>query len=253
MSPNIPYSAKRDDLYFPGRAADFFASGVLKSEAALCGELARLAYCRQEPGFVFDLDRIHEFLRRAGFGNCWFFESQGKPGGEGTHCFLAVRKDAAQRESLAVVSFRGTDKDDPTDLGTDADVILAPWEKGGQVHQGFKNALGEVRHGVEKALQGIACRVVFAGHSLGAALATLLASARKPDALYLFGSPRVGDEDFVATVEGVESCRYVDCRDLVTRVPPKILGYAHLGEPYYIDRNRQVTFNPSPAFMEQDG
>lgn len=38
------------------------------------------------------------------------------------------------------------------------------------------------------------------GHGLGAALATLMASVRTPAALYTFGSPKVGDADFVCSL-----------------------------------------------------
>jgi hypothetical protein len=72
-----------------------------------------------------------------------------------------------------------------------------------------------------------------------------MASLRRPNALYTFGSPLVGDVDFVAALQNLKSFRYVDCCDLVARVPPEGLGYRHLGVPHYIKRNRKVTINPS--------
>jgi hypothetical protein len=93
---------------------------------------------------------------------------------------------------------------------------------------------------------------MFTGHSLGAALATLLAGIKTPDALYTFGSPLVGDPDFVATLGGVKNFRYVDCCDIVTRIPPEGLGYAHLGQPHYIAQDRSVNFNPGDSFMWDD-
>jgi hypothetical protein len=94
--------------------------------------------------------------------------------------------------------------------------------------------------------------LLFTGHSLGAALATLLASVKAPSALYTIGSPRVGDDDFVASLRGVKSFRCVDCCDIVTQLPPAILGYAHLGNADYIDRNRKMNQNPSDDFVEAD-
>src|SRR2546430_3865218 len=38
----------------------------------------------------------------------------------------------------------------------------------------------------------------------------------------------------------VDHGRYVDCCDLVTRVPPEFLGYVHVGALRYIDRNGTV-------------
>jgi len=59
MAPANPnrYSAAQDDLYNPGRRDEFFLSGRPTSDAVLCVEMARLAYCRVEPDFGFDRNR----------------------------------------------------------------------------------------------------------------------------------------------------------------------------------------------------
>ncbi len=246
MNGNVAYSALKDDLYFPCKTAQFFASGPPQSEAALCVEMARLAYCRADD-FSFNQARIKSELARVGFDAAGFFESR-RNQRKGTHCFLALRQD----RQLAVVAFRGTDKDDPTDLADDLDALPIAWERGGKVHRGFAGALTEVRASVEQALQSILCPVLFTGHSLGAALATLLASVKVPAALHTFGSPLVGDSDFVATLSGVKSCRYVDCCDIVTRVPPEGFGYRHLGKPYYIAQDRSIRFDPGDDFIRKD-
>jgi hypothetical protein len=248
MGRTIPYSAEQVDLYYPCKRAMFFSGGEPKSEAGLCAEISRLAYCRQECSFAFDRDRIRKALGSVGFTGCLFFESDGQSDGRGTHCFLAIH--AAKR--LNVVAFRGTDKDDPTDLCDDIDVKLAQWGKGARVHSGFADALAEVLTELEPAVQAAQGRMLFTGHSLGAALATLLASLRTPDALYTFGSPMVGDAAFVASLAGVEHHRYVDCCDLVTRVPPPILGYQHHGAAIYIDRNGNVSVNPGEDVIAKD-
>jgi hypothetical protein len=41
------------------------------------------------------------------------------------------------RGNVGVLAFRGTDADDPTDLGDDADFRLIPWRGGGRMHRGF--------------------------------------------------------------------------------------------------------------------
>lgn len=247
MSANVAYSPLKDDLFFPCKNAQFFASGKPTSDAALCVEMARLAYCRADD-FSFNQARIKSELARAGFDVAGFFESQGTPRGRGTHCFLAMRQD----RQLAVAAFRGTDKDDPTDLADDLDARPMSWERGGQVHRGFAGALAQVRGAVEQALQSIPCRVLLTGHSLGAAVATLMASVKAPDALYTFGSPLVGDSDFVATLNGVRNYRYVDCCDIVTRVPPEVFGYRHLGKPFYIAQDRSICSDPGDDFIRKD-
>jgi hypothetical protein len=245
MSPEIPYSALQDDLYYPCKRANFFSSGSPKSEAALCAEMARLAYCHQDSSFAFDQDKIRKVLDRVGFKTCEFFEHPIGPGGEGAHCFLTQKDETQKDKKLAVVAFRGTDKDDPTDVHYDLDFKLEPWPRGGRVHAGFAHALAAVREPLNSKLQSIEGRILFTGHSLGAAMATLLASERPPASLYTFGSPRVGDADFVATLKGVDNHRYVDCCDIVTRIPLEGMGYAHFGRPHYIDRKRRITFDPN--------
>jgi len=250
----IAYSSSKVDLYYPARSANFFYDGLPPTEAGLCAEMARLAYCRKEPYFQFDQEQIRSVLTPLGFA-CQYFESTGTPEGRGTHGFLAVHDDANPAATLAVVAFRGTDAADPTDLADDADIIQYKWPQGGRVHQGFADALDHVLEDVETALKKVKGRVLFTGHSLGAALATLLASVRKPDCLYTFGSPRVGDGEFVATLDGVASRRFVDCCDIVARVPPESLPdetFVHYGVPYYIDRSRAIRENPADSSIDQD-
>lgn len=248
FSPKVAYSPKKDDLFCPCKNAQFFPQGAPNQDHALCVDLARLAYCRSQSNFAFDEARIQRELNRVQFDAAGFFESPPTAMDNGTHAFLAVRQD----KQLAVVSFRGTDKNDPTDVADDADAIPVNWEKGGKVHQGFAGALADVREGLMKSLKTLNCRLLFTGHSLGAALATLLASLCAPNALYTFGSPLVGDADFVASLANLKNYRYVDCCDIVTRVPPEELGYRHLGAPYYIAQDRIVQFNPGGVSIETD-
>jgi len=251
----IPYSPKKVDLYYPARRAKFFATGLPDTEAGLCAEMTRLAYCRTEPYFQFDQEQIATVLTRLGF-TCQFFESTGTPGGVGTHAFLALHDDPDPERKLAVVAFRGTDAADPIDLTDDAEFLQCEWAQGGFVHRGFAQALAHVLPALKPAVDKVQGRVLFAGHSLGAALATLLAGVRRPDYLYTFGSPRVGDAAFVATLTGINSRRFVDCCDIVTRVPPESLPsgikYAHHGVPYYIDRHRLITENLDDVFIGKD-
>jgi hypothetical protein len=247
----VPYSAEKDDLYYPAKHAVFFPNGRPRSDAALCVEMARLAYCRLDASFAFDQDRIRKVLGRILFTDCKFFETATAPDGGGSHALLAIDDD----NKLAVLSFRGTDKDDPTDLGDDLNALPQPWPAGGKVHSGFAKAFQELWPGVEAALQQVKeYRLLFTGHSLGAAMATLAATLRKPQSLYTIGSPRVGDQAFADLLQGLDNHRYVDCCDLVTRVPPEVFGYAHIpGMIHYINFNRNVQqLYPNDPFIESD-
>lgn len=246
MTRTVPYSALKDDLYYPCKRAEFFSTGLPNTDAKLCVELARLAYCRSKGSFAFDRDRIRQVVSRVGFADCEFIESQTTPDGRGVHAFVALRPD------LAVVSFRGTDRDDPTDIGDDVNLRLVPWKTAGLVHCGFSHALDQLLPGVEAALEGIAGKSVITGHSLGAAMAVLLASLHAPSALYTFGCPRVGDADFVATLAAVPHFRYADCCDVVARVPPEALGYSDLGAVRYIDRFGHMNPDPDSGFVVKD-
>lgn len=248
----IAYSAEKDDLYYPAKQAVFFPNGRPVSDAALCVEMARLAYAQLGTGFEFDQDRIRKILARIQFTSCRFFESATKPKGGGSHAFLAVDEN----KNLAVLAFRGTDSEDPTDLLDDFDAIPKPWRAGGSVSTGFSDALVEVWPGIDAVLQAIGgFKLLFTGHSLGAAMATLAASLHRPASLYTFGCPRVGDQAFVDVLGGLDNHRYVDCSDLVARVPPAgMLGYVHMpGEIYYIDSIRQVRLRePDDAYIGSD-
>lgn len=242
------YSPTKADLFFPARRGNFFAGVPDGNDAALFAEMARLAYCRREPSFLFDRDQISAALNARGC-SAQFFESKGTPNGVGTHCLVVA--DPVRK--LAIAAFRGTDADDPTDIGDDAEALQVGWPRGGKVQAGFAHALAYVQDDVLQAIDALNCTTFYTGHSLGAALATLLASLRRPDRLFTIGSPRVGDDDFLATLAGVNSSRYVDCCDVVARVPPELGGlYRHLGPPLYIAEDRTLHADPGDAFILQD-
>ena len=145
----IPYSAEKNDLYYPAKHAVFFPNGRPQSDAALCVELARLAYCQLDTSFAFDQDRLRRILGRIQFTDCKFFESATRPDGGGSHAFLALDGN----KKLAVLSFRGTDKDDFSDWIDDLNALPQPWQKGGKVHSGFDKALQEIWPDIDSALQ----------------------------------------------------------------------------------------------------
>lgn len=76
--PVYPYDSCRHSLLNPGLADDFFQPGAIDSAAALCAEMARLAYVREEQGHI-------SYLARAGFTR----ELVIAYGGSGTQVFIA--------------------------------------------------------------------------------------------------------------------------------------------------------------------
>ena len=94
--------------------------------------------------------------------------------------------------------------------------------------------------------------MLITGHSLGAALATLTASRKAASRLYTFGSCRVGDAAFARAISTISHDRFVDCCDLVTRVPAKEFGYVHVGSLKYIDRNGKLLELPKEETINAD-
>lgn len=94
--------------------------------------------------------------------------------------------------------------------------------------------------------------LVLAGHSLGAALATLAMSQWRANRLATFACPRVGDAGFAATIAPSASMRYVGCCDIVCSVPPAGNWYADAGSMRYIDRTGIVCGEPYPVEVAAD-
>jgi hypothetical protein len=90
--------------------------------------------------------------------------------------------------------------------------------------------------------------LLVAGHSLGAALAALavarwLAADVPVSGLFAFGQPRTGDGKFARHFDFAfrpYAFRIVNDRDIVTRTPPRSLGYRHLGTFIYLTDSGDV-------------
>jgi hypothetical protein len=113
---------------------------------------------------------------------------------------------------------------------------------GRKVHEGFVAALDvvfkEIKSLVSKVKQQFPDKQIWCtGHSLGAALATLAADRLSPDfkvqGLYTYGSPRVGNDNFVLSFPVSNTYRFVHHRDVVTMVPPPGL-FSHVGRLRYL-------------------
>jgi triacylglycerol lipase len=241
----IPYDRSYRSLFFPGEADDFFSFGTIMSDAALCAEMSRLAY-------VTDEKRLKTYLERIDF-TLMHTVGYNKPG---MQVFVATSNHDV--DPITIAAFRGTEVGDPTDLFADVRFWKVGWHGAGKVHDGFRDELArfsEVRD--RGSLIPAGTRSLFTGHSLGAAFATLAAALHVPDYLYTFGSPRVGDRDFANSMQAVNHARYVDCCDLVAKVPPTELigielGYEHVGLLHYIDRRGAVMLSPSAELIDDD-
>ncbi|KAM7261367.1 hypothetical protein ACFE04_008734 [Oxalis oulophora] len=183
---------------------------------------------------------------------------------ETTDTQVAIWRDSLRRR--LVVAFRGTEQARWKDLRTDlmlAPTGLNPERIGGdfkeevQVHSGFLSAYDSVRIRIISLIKqaigftddftepSYKWHVYITGHSLGGALATLLAlelSSSKMAkcgailvTMYNFGSPRVGNRRFAELYnEKVkDSWRVVNHRDIIPTVP-RLMGYCHVAQPVYL-------------------
>ena len=114
----------------------------------------------------------------------------------GTQCFVAWDKET----NTVIICFRGTEPTELSDLLADLRAWPKRAQEKGRVHSGFANALNLVYSEIVEYLDAQQfdddCRITCTGHSLGAALATIMASRLDANELYTFGSPRVGDRRF---------------------------------------------------------
>jgi hypothetical protein len=258
---NLFYPPRKEEYVYFKRAADLpFRSGDTVRKAAWAADAAMLAYARYGARQMTDAD-LDENLDRAGL-------TYEKVGGTatnwnapGTQAIFATCGD------FALCTFRGTERDDPSDLATDANILLVnesdyrpvsqdPGPALGHlsfithlfaepclVHRGFQLALNQVWEKIHTLVtdyrrQHPNAEICFTGHSLGAALA-VLAFSRFADpniSLYTFGCPRVGDAAFrdrVLSNNAKGIYRFVNLNDAVAHVPTESLLYRQTPEKCY--------------------
>jgi hypothetical protein len=205
----------------PGSAGEFFApppTEPLAAEGAFSllnawwlAEISRLVYVHDVTGGR----RRDGFLARVGLRESRFLHRRG------TQCAI-VESRVDSVGAPAVVVFRGTDG--AVDWRRNSNTLLTDWPHGGRAHAGFAGALDAVWAELETALEAVVGPLLYAGHSLGGALAVLAAGRRPPLAVYTFGAPRVGDADFAESLTGTAVYRVVNRRDAIARTPPSLPG-----------------------------
>lgn len=145
----------------------------------------------------------------------------------GTQAIL-VRDDAQKR---LVLAFRGTEPKVMKDIKTDLDAALESFGDSKKAHRGFTKAYLQVGPMIkERISDGFLdeYRLYITGHSLGGALASVAAKHLMDhkggiSACYTFGSPRVGNKDWVADIKA-PMYRIVNASDAVPMLPPGATG-----------------------------
>lgn len=146
--------------------------------------------------------------------------------------FLHDRKTHTQafvthNDRMILISVRGTEGLQDWLRDFDARQIVVD-EFEGEVHRGFYGAFVAVKEFIERYLEGFltsAHTIIVCGHSLGGAIALLLADwlRRLPGSpsvvLYTFGAPRAGNTTFVESAKDLVHHRLVNHNDPVPGVP----------------------------------
>lgn len=130
-------------------------------------------------------------------------------------------------DKVVLISVRGT-QEILADASRDADARQVPIEDGvGQAHRGFYGGFQAAKPFVERYLNSFYTgeqTLIVCGHSLGGAIALLLADwlRRKwsdDTQLYTYGAPRAGDAAFVKAAQPLTHHRIVNHNDPVPAVP----------------------------------
>ncbi|MBK5351086.1 lipase family protein [Pseudomonas sp. TH41] len=151
--------------------------------------------------------------------NQHFFDDQ-KDGGD-TQAFIC------HHDEVVLISVRGTAS--LKDAVRDVHALQVPFEEGvGRVHKGFYSAFQAISNFVRSYLGRfyVDQKIIICGHSLGGAIALLLAEALRRSTtqkynilLYTYGAPRAGDSTFVEGAADLVHHRMVNNNDPVPGVP----------------------------------
>ena len=203
------------------------------SRSLLFAKLSQIAY--------FDPSEASKAARALGFTTTEFYDRDG------------AQAYRFQNKHDLVIACRGTQPTEFGDIKADLKAFPVLAETVSRVHKGFKTEVDDLWPMI---IEDIARTVNakknlwFCGHSLGAAMATVMASRCKlddtltsPEAVYTYGSPRVGWSGYCKSLS-VTHHRWKNNNDIVTTVPLKIMGYKHHGIEHYINAYGQVR-NPT--------
>jgi len=151
-----------------------------------------------------------------------------------------------------IIVCRGTEVKEWADVKADLTIDLVTSRSGyGCVHRGFRNYVDNVWYIVRNhILDNPTKKLWLTGHSLGAAMATLMAKQfvsspinHPVEALFTYGSPRVGNRSYINLFnDKIIHHRWVNDGDIVTKVPFSP-WYYHCGTLHHISSSGKVTIN----------
>ncbi len=195
-------------------------------KSLLFAELFRLAYAAPEA--------VENIVYDAGLDQCSFIARDG------------AEAYVFDNRFDCMIVCRGTAPNQWNDIQADANAWTVASEVG-RVHSGFHSEVNELWPLLEQQIKENQRPMWFSGHSLGGAMAAVCAVRCKtspipsnPQAIFSYGAPRVGDRSYTTFLK-VKHYRWVNNNDIVPCVPPRWLGYRHMGQEIYINRRGRIS------------
>jgi hypothetical protein len=142
------------------------------------------------------------------------------------------------------IAFRGSQDIEDWQMDFKINKLIVPFDrdpkiKKDKLHQGFLTCYMSIRDKIFDKIKSSGKKIIIiTGHSLGAALATICSLDVKYNfssldvTQYSFGTPNVGNSDYAKGYNKHMTQSYFirNSNDIVTFVPPRILGYVPIHE-----------------------
>lgn len=205
---------KFNPLFSPKKQKDYFISNIKKLVKE--NQLSSLIKLIEKVGYDESKEK-GKLIKKLGTLRFKLIETFDE---EGTQAILV------SNDKFIALAFRGTEPTSIKDIKTDAKATHTQYETGGRIHEGFYDAFLQVAKKIQKKIDDEKFQklpLFITGHSLGGALATIAAKKLTHQggvaACYTFGSPRVGDQEWVSNIK-TPIYRLVNAADFVTMLPP---------------------------------
>jgi len=184
---------------------------------------------------------------------------------------MAILATLDSSPETLIIAIRGTQN--TQDLLQDTHFAQTPFpidsSRNAMVHQGFFNVYNSVKDGILQNIPSNTRKIIVVGHSLGSAVAVLIALILKKTRSYInirvvtYACPRIGNKDLADIVDAnIQHIRIVNNSDAVPGLPaavspnklypPRPWIYYHSGIPITFNLNWQSVINNHliPVYMK---